>query len=99
MLLHLAWQATDTLSRRQLRMFQALSDQIQLAPDDQCHALGLDEVTWAAWLEFLQDGPLPLDPPLPDMLRRLAQITFNLLAVAGQIEDQVRAIGLNTPSR
>ena len=85
MLQNMAWQAADRLARNQLAMFQALADQINLTPDDRHLALNLDDRAWTAWMDFLWDGPLPADPPLPDMLRRVGQAAFNLLAVAGQI--------------
>lgn len=80
MLQNLAWQATDALTRAQLAMFHGLGDQISLTGDDRRQALGLDERAWAAWADFLSDGSLPAEPPLPEMLRRLGETTFQLSA-------------------
>jgi hypothetical protein len=82
MLRNLAWQATDTLTRAQLAMFHGLGDQIRLTEDDRRRALNLDDRTWSAWTDFLSDGPLPAEPPLPEMLRRLGETTFHLTTVA-----------------
>ncbi|MEA2739012.1 MAG: hypothetical protein QOH05_2319 [Acetobacteraceae bacterium] len=81
MLRNLAWQATDTLTRAQLTMFHTLGDQISLTEDDRRRALNLDDRAWSAWTDFLSDGPLPAEPPLPEMLRRLGETAFNLSVV------------------
>jgi hypothetical protein len=85
MLRNLAWQATDNLTRAQLTMFHALGDQIRLTQDDRRRALDLDDRTWLAWSDFLaDDGSLPVEPPLPEMLRRLGETAFNLSAMLDQ---------------
>jgi hypothetical protein len=79
MLRNLAWQATDTLTRAQLRMVQTLADAISLTGDDQRRALDLTPAQWADWQDFLaDDAALPAQPPLPEMLQRLGQVAFNL---------------------
>ncbi len=82
MLQNLAWQATDELTRAQLAMFHAAGDRISLTEDDRRHALGMDERTWRAWTDFLSDGALPAEPPLPEMLRHLGEMAFNLSVMA-----------------
>ena len=82
MLRILAWQTTDTLARTQLAMFHGLGDQVRLTEDDRRRALDLDDRTWAAWTDFLSDGPLPAEPKLPEMLRRLGETTYNLAMLA-----------------
>jgi hypothetical protein len=77
-----AWQAVDTLTRTHLTMFHALGDEISLSEDDRRRALNLDNATWAAWTDFRSDGALPSEPPLPEMLRRLGEIAFNLSVIA-----------------
>jgi hypothetical protein len=84
MLRNLAQQATDTLIRAQLLMFHALSDQISLTANARRHILDLDERMGMAWADFLVDGALPAEPPLPEMLRRLSEAAFNLSVVAEQ---------------
>ena len=82
MLRDLAWQTTDDLVREQLAMFDRLGDEIALASDDRRRALNLDESTWVAWQGFRAGGPLPANPHLPDMLRRLGETAFNLSVVS-----------------
>jgi hypothetical protein len=82
MLRNLAWQATDDLTRAQLAVFHGLGDQICLTEDDRRRVLNLDDQAWTAWTDFLADGPLPAEPPLPEMLRRLGETTFTLSMLA-----------------
>jgi hypothetical protein len=97
MLRNLAWQATDTLTRAQLALFHELGDQISLTQDDRRRTLNLDQRSWAAWMDFLEDGPLPIEPQLPEMLRRLGETTFNLSIVAEQaaVRDCSRSVPAN----
>jgi hypothetical protein len=77
-----AWQAIDDLTRAQLAMFHALGNHASLTEDDRRHALALDDRTWTAWQAFLSDGPLPPEPPLPEMLRRVGEAAFHLSMAA-----------------
>ena len=90
MLKNLAWQATDELTRAQLAMFHALGDEISLTQDDRRRALNLDEQTWAAWEDFMMDGPLPAAPALPEMLQRVSQTAFCLSVVAKRTDADPR---------
>jgi hypothetical protein len=85
MLRDLAWHATDTLTRSQLTMVQALSDELGLKADDRRWALNLTEREWQAWTDFLVDGPLPAEPLLPEMLRRLGEVAFSLSLLAERL--------------
>jgi hypothetical protein len=82
MLRNLAWQGTDTLIRAQLAIFRELGDHISLTQDELRRTLNLDEPTWAAWMDFREDGPLPAEPKLPEMLQRLGETAFHLAVVA-----------------
>jgi hypothetical protein len=84
MLCNLAWQATDDLIRAQLTVFHACCDQAGAREDDRRRALGLDNASWLAWRAFLDHGPLPAEPALPEMLRRIAVTSFRLLLAAEQ---------------
>jgi hypothetical protein len=90
MLRNLAWQATDEMTRAQLAMFHALGDEISLTQDDRRRALSLDERAWAAWEDFMMDGPLPAAPTLSDMLQRVAQTAFCLSVVAKRLDADPR---------
>jgi hypothetical protein len=74
----LDWQATDDIARSQLDLFHHLGDRINLTPDDRRRALNLTERDWRAWQAFLSNGPIPAQPPLPEMLQRLGHVAFNL---------------------
>jgi hypothetical protein len=78
MLRYPTWQATDDLTRTQLSMFHGLGDQLNLPDDDRRRALDLDDRTWKAWTDFMADGPLPTQPDLPEMLRRISRTAYNL---------------------
>lgn len=82
MLQDLNWQTTDHLTRAQLAIFRSLGEAISLTEDDQRRALDLDDRTWRAWTRFLSNGPIPTEPPLPEMLMRLGETAFYLSIVA-----------------
>jgi hypothetical protein len=84
MLQNPAWQTIDDLTRAQLAMFHALGDRAQLSQDSRQRALALDDSAWRAWTDFMADGPLPAKPALPDMLHRLAKLTYHLAVTAEQ---------------
>lgn len=82
MLRNLTWEATDMLARTQLQLYRSTGQQMQLSEEDSRRVLLLSEQEWAAWSDFLQDGVLPAQPPLPVMLRRLGSATFRLASLA-----------------
>ncbi len=90
MLQNMAWHAIDGLTRAQLAMFHALSDDAQLSQDARQRALVLDDSGWLAWMGFMANGPLPASPPLPEMLQRLALVTFELVAAVERGIDATR---------
>ena len=55
---------------------------MQLSDDEQRRVLLLSEQEWSDWSEFLQDGPLPVQPQLPVMLRRLGTASHRLVVMA-----------------
>ncbi len=77
----LDWQAAKEIARSQLDMFHDISERINLTPDDRRRALNLNERDWWAWQAFLSNGPVPAQPPLPEMVRRLGHVAFNLTLV------------------
>ncbi len=82
MLQSMTWLATDNLARSQFRMFNELGEQMRLSEDDQRRALLLSEQEWSAWSDFRQYGPLPAQPQLPVMLRRLGSASHRLAVMA-----------------
>ena len=78
-----ALRSYDCLARMQLRLLNQLGDVMNLSPDDRRRALDLDDSAWRAWNEFLAcQRPRPSVPVLPDMLLRVARVSFNLVLVA-----------------
>ncbi|HUB47218.1 MAG TPA: hypothetical protein VMB73_19720 [Acetobacteraceae bacterium] len=82
MLRNLSWESTDTLARSQFRIYQELGDAAQIAEEDRREALKLDQQEWSHWAEFLNEGPLPATPSLPEMLVRLGQASYRLAVLA-----------------
>ncbi len=82
MLQSLTWFATDNLARSQFELFSEIGEQMQLSDDDRRRVLLLSEQEWAQWSEFCQDGPLPAQPQLPIMLRRLGSASHRLATLA-----------------
>jgi hypothetical protein len=85
MLQSMTWIATDNLARSQFQMFSQLGDHMQLSDDDQRRVLLLSEQEWSNWTDFLQDGPLPAQPQLPVILRRLGSASHRLAVMAYRI--------------
>ena len=82
MLQNMSWCATDNLARDQFQVFSELGEQMQLSDDDRRRVLLLSEKEWSAWSDFVQDGPLPAQPQLPVMLRRLGSAAHRLAVLA-----------------
>jgi hypothetical protein len=82
MLQSLSWITTDNLARSQLRMFSEIGEQMQLCEDTQRRLLLLSEQEWADWSDFRREGPLPAQPQLPVMLRRLGSASHRLAVIA-----------------
>ncbi len=82
MLQSMTWLATDNLARSQFQLFSEIGEQMRLSDDDRRRALLLSEQEWAQWSDFCQDGPLPAQPQLPVMLRRLGSASHRLATLA-----------------
>jgi hypothetical protein len=77
-----AWCANDTLARDQFQVFSQLGEQMRLSKDDQRRVLLLSEKEWSQWSDFIDAGPLPSQPNLPVMLRRLGSASHRLAVLA-----------------
>ncbi len=82
MLQSLTWIATDNLARSQFRMFSEIGEQMHLSNEEQRRVLRLSQQEWADWSDFCHDGPLPAQPQLPVMLRRLGSASHRLAVIA-----------------
>jgi hypothetical protein len=82
MLQNVSWVAADNLTRSQFRVFSDLGEQMQLSQDGQRRVLLLSQKEWTDWSDFVQYGPLPAQPQLPVMLRRLGRASHRLAVLA-----------------
>jgi hypothetical protein len=78
----MTWLTTDKIARDQFQVFSHLGDQMQLSEDEQRRVLLLSDKQWSDWSDFRQDGPLPSEPNLPVMLRRLGSASHRLAMLA-----------------
>jgi hypothetical protein len=85
MLQSMTWFATDNLARSQFEVFSEVGAQLHLTKDEQRRVLLLSEQEWSEWSDFRQDGPLPAQPQLPVMLRRLGSASHRLAVMADRI--------------
>jgi hypothetical protein len=82
MLQSMTWLANDKIARDQFQVFASIGDEMQLSQDAQRRVLLLSDRQWSDWSDFLQDGPLPVEPQLPVMLRRLGSASHRLAVLA-----------------
>ncbi len=82
MLRNLSWEVTDALARQQLQLYRAVGEEMRLSEEERRQALLLSEQEWAAWTDFLDEGDLPAEPSLPEMLQRLGSATWHLATLA-----------------
>ena len=82
MLQSMNWLTTDKIARDQFQVFSQIGDQMQLSAEDQRRMLLLSDKQWSDWSDFRQDGPLPAEPQLPVMLRRLGSASHRLAVLA-----------------
>ncbi len=71
-----------SLLRDQFRQLHIVGTQIKLDEERQRRLLLVSEGDWTGWSVFLRDGPLPAQPDVPVMLRRLGAATYRLAALA-----------------
>jgi hypothetical protein len=88
MLQSMTWFATDKLARSQFQVFSEIGAQMRLSDDAQRRVLLLSEQEWAEWSDFCQEGPLPAQPQLPVMLRRLGSASHRLTVLADRADAQ-----------
>ena len=88
MLQSMTWFATDNLARSQFQVFSEIGAQMRLSDDDRRRVLLLSEQEWSEWSDFCQDGPLPAQPQLPVMLRRLGSASHRLAVLADRAAGQ-----------
>ena len=70
------------LLRNQFQAMDSVGQALSLDEERRRRILLLDRQEWPQWARFLRNGPLPAQPVVPVMLRRLAAATFRLSTVA-----------------
>jgi hypothetical protein len=70
------------ITRSQFRVFDGIGDRIAMTEEDRRRVLLLSPAEWSEWSRVPHGGPLPLEPGLPIMLRRLGAATHRLAVVA-----------------
>jgi hypothetical protein len=91
MLRNLSWETTDNLARSQFQIYRELGDAMGFGEEDRRRVLLLNQQEWTHWAEFLNEGPLPAEPPLPEMLQRLGSANHRLAMLAEQRVETTRA--------
>jgi hypothetical protein len=74
--------AAAVLLRDQFDALDSVGRTLSLDEDRRRRILLLDQQQWPQWARFLRNGPLPAQPAVPVMLRRLGAATFRLASVA-----------------
>ncbi len=72
----------DTLARNQFGVFDRVGNAITISDEDRRRVLLLSEQEWSAWAQVRDGGPVPAQPGLPVMLRRLGAATHRLTRIA-----------------
>jgi hypothetical protein len=72
---HIRPVTAPDVARRELRQFLSMAERIGMDGDRQRQSLGLSHDDWQSWLGILEDAPLPSNPALPLVLRRLGHVS------------------------
>jgi hypothetical protein len=80
----------DAVARDQFRVFDQIGDEAALTDEDRRRMLRLSAPQWLAWSGLRDGGPLPQEPVLPLMLRRLATASYRLAVSAERISEAGR---------
>jgi hypothetical protein len=82
---------SDAIARNQFRVFDRLGNETALSDEDRRRMLRLSGWQWLAWSALRNGGPVPEEPILPTMLRRLAEASYRLAVVAEQMGEAEQA--------
>lgn len=72
----------DALVRDQFHIFDRVGSEIAVGDDVRRRVLLLSRPEWSEWMSLRNGGPVPAEPALPVMLRRLGAATHRLTRVA-----------------
>ena len=74
----------EALLRGHLRAFRDVGKHIRLDEERERRVLLLSADEWSRWSDFSVDGPVPINPPVSVMLRRLGAATYRLVTLSDQ---------------
>lgn len=72
----------DALARDQLHVFDRVGNEITISDEARRRVLLLSPQQWSAWARVRDGGPVPAEPGLSVMLRRLGSATHRLARLA-----------------
>jgi hypothetical protein len=67
-----------SIARREINLLLGLAEQAGVDEATLRQDLRLSDRDWQEWLGVLHDAPLPAQPSLPKLLRRLGRLTSRL---------------------
>jgi hypothetical protein len=67
-----------SIARREINLLLGLAEQAGIDDTTLRQDLRLSDSDWQEWLGVLRDAPLPAQPALPKLLRRLGRLTSRL---------------------
>jgi hypothetical protein len=73
------------LARNQFDAFDRIGNEITISDEERRRVLLLSEAQWSEWSRVRDGGPVPNEPGLPLMLRRLGAATHRLTRIAERI--------------
>lgn len=79
---HFQQSPAALLLRDQFQVLDSVGVPLALNEERRRRILLIDRQAWPQWLRFLRNGPLPAQPEVSVMLRRLATATFRLATLA-----------------
>lgn len=80
----------DAVARNQFRVFDLIANETALTDEDRQRMLLLSARQWLAWSRLRNGGPVPQEPVLPVMLRRLAAATYCVAVAAERVGETGR---------
>lgn len=80
----------DAVALNQFRVFDRIANETALTDEDRRRMLLLSAPQWLAWSRLRNGGPVPREPSLPVMLRRLAAASYRLALAVERMDEAGR---------
>jgi hypothetical protein len=77
----------EAIARDQFRVFDRIGNEITLGDEARQRMLRLSARQWLAWARLRNGGPVPNEPVLPVMLRRLGAASYRLAVAPERIGE------------